>query len=69
MGREFFVVVEQDEEGFYVGEVPQLAGCYSQARTLDELLENMREVILLCLEAEKPIAPLPQFVGIHKVIL
>ena len=69
MGREFYVVVEQDEEGFYVGEVPQLDGCYSQARTLDELLENMREVIALCLEADKSTAPLPTFVGIHKVVL
>jgi predicted RNase H-like HicB family nuclease len=69
MGREFFVIVEQDEEGFYVGEVPQLAGCYSQARTLDELLGNMREVIALCLEAEEPTVPLPEFVGVHKVVL
>jgi predicted RNase H-like HicB family nuclease len=69
MGREFFVMIEQDEEGYYVGEVPQLAGCYSQARSLDELIENMREVIQLCLEAETPVPPLPQFVGVHKVIL
>jgi predicted RNase H-like HicB family nuclease len=52
-GREFYLVIEKDEDGFYVGEVPQLRGCYSQGRTLDELIENMKEVIQLCLEDEK----------------
>ena len=67
MGREFYVMVEQDDEGYYVGEVPQLAGCYSQARTLDELMDNMREVILLCLEADKLPATSPQFIGVYRV--
>ena len=47
--RDFFVWVEQDEDGMYVGKVPQLSACYSQGRSLDELLANMREVIALCL--------------------
>lgn len=49
--REFYVLIERDEDGFYVGEAPQLRGCYSQGRTLDELMTNMREVIELCLDA------------------
>jgi predicted RNase H-like HicB family nuclease len=52
MKGEFYVMIEQDEDGLYVGEVPQLRGCYSQGRTLDELMENIREVIELCLEDE-----------------
>ncbi len=48
--QEFYVVIEKDEDGFYVGEVPQLKGCYTQGRTLDELMENIKEVIKLCLE-------------------
>ncbi len=53
--REFYVVIEQDEDGFYVGEAPQLRGCYTQGRTLDELME----VIQLCLEnQEKELEPL-----------
>lgn len=63
--REFYVVIEKDEDGFFVGEVPQLKACYSQGKTLDELLQNMREVILLCLEDEGD-QNLPEFVGIHK---
>ena len=65
-GREFYVAVEKDEDGFYVGEVPQLRACYSQGRSLDELMENMKEVIELCLE-EEDVGSVPEFVGIHKV--
>ncbi len=50
--REFYVVIEKDEDGFLVGEVPHLRACYAQGRTLDELMENMREVIQLYLEEE-----------------
>ena len=50
MAQEFYVVVERDEDGVYVGEVTQLPGCYSQGQTLDELMQNMKEVIALCLE-------------------
>lgn len=66
MAREFYVVVEKDEGGFYVGEVPHLRACYSQGRTLDELMVNIKEVIQLCLEDED-IDEVPEFVGIHKV--
>ena len=48
--NEFFVIVERDEDSMYVGEVPSLQACYSQGRTIDELMVNMREVIKLCLE-------------------
>jgi len=52
--REFYVVIERDEDGYYVGEVPQLRGCYSQGETIDELMKNIREVIELCLEDDNP---------------
>jgi len=67
MKQEFYVLIEQDEDGVLIGEVPQLRGCYTQGRTLDELLENIREVILLCLEDQPhPEEPL-EFVGVQKV--
>lgn len=50
--REFYVVIEKDEDGFFVGEVPQLRGCYTQGKTLDELMTNIKEVIEMCLEEE-----------------
>ena len=52
MGREYTVVMERDEEGYYVASVPQLGGCHTQARSLDELMERVREAILLCLEVD-----------------
>ncbi len=50
MAREFTVVIEQDEEGYLVGTVPELKGCHTQARSLDELMARVKEAILLCLE-------------------
>ncbi len=65
-GKEFYVVIEKDEDGIYVGEVPKLKACYTQGRTLDELMINIKEVIELCLEDQDP-GEVTQFVGIHKV--
>ncbi|MDZ7959017.1 MAG: type II toxin-antitoxin system HicB family antitoxin [Aulosira sp. DedQUE10] len=50
--EEFYVIIERDEDGYYVGEVPQLKACYSQGETIDELMANIKEVIAFCLEAE-----------------
>jgi predicted RNase H-like HicB family nuclease len=41
------VLIEKDEDGFYVVECPLLEGCYTQGRTVDEALRNIREVIEL----------------------
>ena len=66
--RDFYVVVEQGEDGYYVGEVPQLKGCFSQGLTLEELMENMREVICLVLEeAENSPSVSDRFVGVHRI--
>ncbi len=66
--REFYVVIERDEDGLYVGEVPQLKACYSQGETIDELIKNIKEVIELCLE-EKNHETISEFVGIQKVVI
>ncbi len=66
--RDFYVVVEQDEDGSYMGEVPQLKGCYSQGLTLDELMGNMKEVICLVLEEwENRPDVADRFVGVHRI--
>jgi len=52
MCKEFTVIIERDKEGFFVGTVPSLKGCHTQARSLDELMERMREAIQLCLEVD-----------------
>ena len=66
MAREFYVVIEKDQDGFFVGEVPQLKGCYSQGQSLDELMANIKEVIEMCLE-DQEIDGISEFVGIQKV--
>ncbi len=69
MARTFTVVIERDEDGFYVGSVPALHGCHTQARSLDDLMERIREAIELCLEVEggsTDIARL-EFIGLQQV--
>ena len=50
MTKDFQVIIEQDADGWFVGSAPSLPGCHSQARSLDVLMERMREAIALALE-------------------
>ena len=52
MGKEFDVVIERDTEGWFVATVPALRGCHTQARSLDDLMERVKEAIALCLEVQ-----------------
>ncbi len=52
MTRQFNVVMERDAEGFFVATLPSLPGCHTQARSLDQLMERVREAIELYLEVE-----------------
>jgi predicted RNase H-like HicB family nuclease len=63
----FYVIIEQDEDGNYIGEVPQLTACYSQGKTIDELLINIREVIAMCLEETEEETKFSNFVGIQAI--
>ena len=47
------VFIEKDEDGFYVVECPLFEGCYTQGRTVDEALRNIREVIALVTEEKE----------------
>ncbi|MBM4289811.1 MAG: type II toxin-antitoxin system HicB family antitoxin [Deltaproteobacteria bacterium] len=61
----FSVLIEQDEEGYLEATVPALRSCYTQARTLEELLPRVKEVIELCIQKEKPVTLV--FQGIQQV--
>jgi predicted RNase H-like HicB family nuclease len=65
MTVEFSVVIEQDEDGYFVASVPALRGCHTQAKSLDVLMKRIREAIALCLEVERPVSN--QFVGVQRV--
>jgi predicted RNase H-like HicB family nuclease len=47
------VVVEQDEAGYFVAEVPALPGCLSQGKTRDEAIANVKDAIEGWLEAKE----------------
>ncbi len=65
--KEFDVVVEQGSEEFYVASVPALPGCHTQARSLDELSERIRDAIALCLEVQGEVAEPLVFIGVQRV--
>ena len=65
--REFSVVLERDEEGYYVASVPALPGCHTQARSLDKLIERIQEAIQLCLEVERALPAKTEFIGVQRV--
>ena len=67
MNREFDVVVERDEDGYYVASVPALRGCHTQAKSLDKLMSRIQEAIELCLEVEGRPPEGLEFVGIQRV--
>ena len=52
MNRDFNVLIERDRAGYYVASVPSLKGCHTQAKSLDKLMERVKEAIELCLEVE-----------------
>ncbi|WP_414566125.1 MULTISPECIES: type II toxin-antitoxin system HicB family antitoxin [unclassified Anabaena] len=67
MKREFNVIIERDADCYFVASVPNLPGCHTQAQTLDELIERIREAIELCLEFEEDQLEPLDFVGIQRV--
>lgn len=75
--KQFKIIIEQDEDGYFVASVPALPGCYTQAKTLPKLKKRIREAILLCLEVAKAdlqyrrrlkdLAYEPSFVGLEMI--
>jgi len=50
----YTVLIEKDKDGWFVADVPELIGCHTQAKTMDELLKRVKEVIELCEEEGSP---------------
>lgn len=67
MSREFDVIIERDSEGYYVASVPALPGCHTQARSLDQLMERVREAVELYLEVEGEAFERLDFVGVQRI--
>ncbi len=67
MTREFNVLIERDKDDWLVASVPALPGCHTQAKSLDVLMDRIKEAIELCLELEEP--EVSEFVGLQRVIV
>ena len=65
--KDFNVIIEKGEDGFYISEVIEIPGCHSQAKTIDELMERTREAIELCLEEQNNIKFETRFIGLQKL--
>jgi predicted RNase H-like HicB family nuclease len=67
MMYQFDVIVEKDSAGYFVASVPALPGCHTQAKSLDDLMERIREAIELCLEVQGEAPEQLDFVGIQRI--
>ncbi|MHA1771895.1 MAG: type II toxin-antitoxin system HicB family antitoxin [Candidatus Thorarchaeota archaeon] len=60
------IIIEQDEDGFFIVSCPMFKGCHSYGETIDEALDNIHEVIEMCPE-ETDVADLNKFVGFREM--
>jgi len=49
----FLITIQQGEDGMVLAECPALPGCMSQGKTREEVLDNIKEAIELCLETRE----------------
>ncbi len=64
----FTVLIEQDEDGMYIVKVPDIAGCYTQGKTVEQAMERIKEAIQVCLESDEEdgVSPL-KFIGVQQL--
>ena len=63
----FTILIERNEDGIYIASVPALRGCYTQARTVEELIPRIKEAIELYLETEDEGFSPNEFVGVQQI--
>jgi predicted RNase H-like HicB family nuclease len=64
--RKLTVVIERDEDGYYVASVPSIPGCHTQAKNMNTLMKRIHEVVELCLEDKRKV-PSMELVGIQQI--
>ena len=67
MRRKYNVIIEKDEDGWYVSEVIELPGCHTQGKTIDQLIERTKEAIKAYLESDEEPEINEEFVGIQQI--
>ncbi len=63
---DFTVLLERDRDGWYVATVPDIPGCHTQGKTVEQALERINEAIRACVEPNQEIEPM-EFIGAHRV--
>ncbi len=63
----FTILIEKDEDGVFVGSVPALKGCHTQANSIEQLLSRIQEAIALCVETEQDDIVQNEFVGLQQI--
>jgi predicted RNase H-like HicB family nuclease len=62
--QKFNILVEQDEDGVFVANVPSIPGCYSQGKSFEEVVNRIKEAITVCIESEeRDVVPM-KFIGL-----
>jgi len=69
----FRVLIERDEDGYYIATVPELKGCHTQAKTLDQLMKRIHEAVELYLgylkdKASSSVGKM-DFVGLQEIVV
>ena len=67
MKRKYNVIIEKDEDGWYISEVVGLPGCHTQGKTIDQLIERTKEAIKAYLDTEEDPEVNEEFVGIQQI--
>ncbi|RKZ26169.1 type II toxin-antitoxin system HicB family antitoxin [bacterium] len=62
----FPIIIEQDEDGYFIVSCPVFKGCHSYGKTVEEALDNIREVIQMCLEETEP-QKINKFIGFREI--
>ena len=63
------MIIERDSDGYYVASVAELHGCHTQAKSMDKLMERIREAIELCLEVQSQEYEPLEFIGVPRVLV
>lgn len=69
MRSQYNVIIEKDADGYFVATVPELAGCHTQAKSLDTLMKRVKEAIELCLEMGDDGGSEAEFIGLQRIAL
>jgi len=67
MPKKFTVIIEKDEDGWYISQVVELPGCHTQGKTIDQLVERTKEAISLYLKSTKDKEIYSKFVGFLQI--